>query len=63
MNFDMLVRMRQPKSATDPDFPAKISIARSILGLGIYVVRGVRRLDGLFATRCHRPVHRGQPHG
>ena len=54
MNSDMLVRMRQPKSATNPDFPDKISTARSILGLGMYVVRGARP-DGLFAAVAIAP--------
>ena len=50
----MLVRMQQPKSATNPDFPAKISSARSILGLGVYMVRGARP-DGLFAAVAIAP--------
>ena len=49
MAADALTRIRVPASADNPHLANKVSAARSILGLGLFIVRGVR-------TDCQFPA-------
>jgi hypothetical protein len=50
----MVPALALPPSDTNPLLPDNVSAARSILGLGMYVVRGTRP-DGLFAATALAP--------
>ena len=55
MNSDMLPRLRIKPTIDNPALgPDMVAAARSILGLGMYIVRGARP-DGLFAAQALAP--------